>query len=38
MIIEYFNRHFISNLGGHKVVASLTTIGTPHRGSAYADL
>jgi triacylglycerol lipase len=31
------SRHFISNLGGHKVVASLTTIGTPHRGSAYAD-
>eukprot|EP01121_Diplochlamys_sp_Union-15-3_P001812 TRINITY_DN11575_c0_g1_i1.p1 TRINITY_DN11575_c0_g1~~TRINITY_DN11575_c0_g1_i1.p1 ORF type:complete len:179 (+),score=8.87 TRINITY_DN11575_c0_g1_i1:54-539(+) len=30
-------RHFITNLGGHKVVASLTTISTPHHGSHYAD-
>lgn len=30
-------RHFISNLGGHEVTASLTTLGTPHRGSSYSD-
>ena len=31
------SRNFISSMGGHKHVASLTTIGTPHRGTAWAD-
>jgi triacylglycerol lipase len=30
-------RHFISNLGGHEVTASLITLGTPHHGSAYGQ-
>jgi len=30
-------RQFITNLGGNKIVASLTTISTPHCGSHYAD-
>jgi triacylglycerol lipase len=30
-------RHMISRLGMHDRVLSLTTIGTPHRGSAFAD-
>lgn len=33
--------YFISNCrltsGGNKVVASLVTLGTPHRGSSYGD-
>jgi len=29
--------HFISNLGGHEVTASLITLGTPHHGSAYGQ-
>jgi triacylglycerol lipase len=32
------SRHFITRMGGHRVVASLTTIGTPHRGSEWAEL
>ena len=31
-------RYYISSLGGHKYVSSLTTIGTPHRGTSWADL
>jgi triacylglycerol lipase len=30
-------RHMISRLGMHDRVLTLTTIGTPHRGSAFAD-
>ena len=30
-------RHMISHLGMHDRVRSLTTIGTPHRGTAFAD-
>jgi triacylglycerol lipase len=30
-------RYFISKLGGESRVKSLTTIGTPHRGTAFAD-
>jgi triacylglycerol lipase len=30
-------RHMISRLGMHDRVLSLTTVGTPHRGSAFAD-
>jgi len=30
-------RYLISNLEGNKIISSLITIGTPHRGSAYAD-
>lgn len=30
-------RHYITHLGGHDKVASLTTISTPHRGSILAD-
>ncbi|RMF67071.1 MAG: alpha/beta fold hydrolase [Alphaproteobacteria bacterium] len=30
-------RHYITHGGGHARVASLTTIATPHRGSAAAD-
>lgn len=29
-------RYYITHLGGHKKVASLTTLATPHRGSAAA--
>eukprot|EP01102_Stenamoeba_stenopodia_P005145 TRINITY_DN15655_c0_g1_i1.p1 TRINITY_DN15655_c0_g1~~TRINITY_DN15655_c0_g1_i1.p1 ORF type:complete len:354 (-),score=49.15 TRINITY_DN15655_c0_g1_i1:64-1125(-) len=31
-------RHFIAHLEGYKVIASLTTVGTPHRGSPWAEL
>ncbi|MBN1517160.1 alpha/beta fold hydrolase [Candidatus Sumerlaeota bacterium] len=31
-------RHYISRLGGAERVASLTTLGTPHHGSAIANL
>lgn len=31
-------RYYISKLGGYRYTASLTTIGTPHRGSSWADL
>jgi triacylglycerol lipase len=30
-------RYFISKLGGESRVKSLTTVGTPHRGTAFAD-
>lgn len=30
-------RHYITHLNGHKKVASLTTLATPHHGSAAAD-
>lgn len=30
-------RHYITRLGGHEKVASLTTISTPHHGSIIAD-
>jgi len=30
-------RYYIDKLGGHKNVMSLTTVGTPHRGSGIAD-
>jgi triacylglycerol lipase len=30
------SRHYVAHLGGHARVASLTTLGTPHRGSALA--
>src|SRR5262245_41809375 len=30
-------RYFISKLGGADRVLSLTTVGTPHRGSPFAD-
>lgn len=30
-------RYLISKLGGHAFVKSLTTIGTPHRGTTFAD-
>ncbi len=30
-------RHYITHCGGHRHVASLTTIASPHRGSAAAD-
>ncbi|PRP83995.1 hypothetical protein PROFUN_08592 [Planoprotostelium fungivorum] len=30
-------RYLISQLGGHEYVFSLTTLGTPHRGSSAAD-
>jgi triacylglycerol lipase len=30
-------RYAITHLKAHEVVASLTTIGTPHRGSPYAE-
>jgi len=32
------SRRYIMHLGGHAKVASLTTLGTPHRGSMLADL
>lgn len=32
------SRRYITHLGGHAKVASLTTLGTPHRGSMLADL
>ena len=31
-------RYYISSLGGHRYTASLTTVGTPHYGSPWADL
>jgi len=31
-------RQFISNLGGHSLTASLTTLSSPHQGSTSADL
>jgi len=31
------SRHYITHLGGHEKVASLTTLATPHRGSTAAD-
>eukprot|EP01103_Thecamoeba_quadrilineata_P016396 TRINITY_DN5470_c0_g1_i1.p1 TRINITY_DN5470_c0_g1~~TRINITY_DN5470_c0_g1_i1.p1 ORF type:complete len:214 (-),score=27.88 TRINITY_DN5470_c0_g1_i1:80-721(-) len=31
-------RHFITNLDGHHLVASLTTLGTPHHGSYCCDI
>ncbi|KNC54050.1 esterase/lipase/thioesterase family active site protein [Thecamonas trahens ATCC 50062] len=31
-------RYLIAHLGGDELVASLTTLGTPHRGSAVADV
>jgi triacylglycerol lipase len=31
-------RRYIAHLGGHARVASLTTLGTPHRGSMLAEL
>eukprot|EP01087_Luapelamoeba_hula_P021508 TRINITY_DN7536_c0_g1_i1.p1 TRINITY_DN7536_c0_g1~~TRINITY_DN7536_c0_g1_i1.p1 ORF type:complete len:211 (-),score=38.20 TRINITY_DN7536_c0_g1_i1:40-672(-) len=31
------SRHFITHLGGHKVVASLITLSSPHRGSPYGE-
>jgi triacylglycerol lipase len=31
-------REFISNLEGHRLTASLTTLSSPHRGSTSADL
>ncbi|RKE52984.1 lipase family alpha/beta hydrolase [Sphingobacterium detergens] len=30
-------RHFISTLGGHEIVASLSTLSTPHLGTPIAD-
>mmetsp|Transcript_22515 Transcript_22515/g.72470 ORF Transcript_22515/g.72470 Transcript_22515/m.72470 type:complete len:290 (-) Transcript_22515:6-875(-) len=30
-------RYFVSHLGGHRNTVSLTTLGTPHRGSSFAD-
>jgi len=30
-------RYLVSKLDGHQYVSSITTIGTPHRGSPYAD-
>jgi triacylglycerol esterase/lipase EstA (alpha/beta hydrolase family) len=30
-------RYFITHLEGHQVTASLITLSTPHKGSAYAD-
>ena len=32
------SRYYISSLGGHRYVSSLTTIATPHRGSPWASL
>lgn len=32
------SRHYITHLGGAERVASLTTLGTPHRGSPIADV
>lgn len=32
------SRRYIAHLGGHARVASLTTLGTPHRGSTLADV
>ena len=32
-----YARHYITHLGGHEKVRSLTTLSTPHRGSPIAD-
>jgi len=31
-------RQYITHLGGHEHISSMTSIGTPHRGSCFADL
>jgi pimeloyl-ACP methyl ester carboxylesterase len=31
-------RHYITHLGGHRHISSMTSIATPHRGSSFADL